>query len=106
MEALIALAQITQPADTVFHYGRETWTGHGGRNNAAIQLACQVNRIIFLVDASGQQLQQVARRLENGVTLLDSDVASHVPWKLCQGANQALVRSLRAISRERRLWSR
>jgi hypothetical protein len=63
----------------------------------------QVYGIILLLDATVKQSSEFARGLEDGLPLADVDTISGIPWKFLQGAYQAFIWTLGAVSRKGRL---
>lgn len=100
----LLLRQANSVGDVVLLADAETVTQQGRGPQALVQLVVEVLLVLAGVQVGLEAVEQTQEGLVDGVALSNGDVLGHVPGKLAQGADHALVRTLGAIAREGRLW--
>lgn len=63
----------------------------------------KVDLVALVANVAHEDAEEIAGGLVHGMTLLNSDMALHLPRELGQGADETLERTLRALLREGRL---
>lgn len=94
---------ISHPGNAVLHTRCKGRTEHGRRNKAAEEERCQVVSVLLEKNVSSKLANKRKRSLIDGLSFFDRDAVRAKPGELLDGADQALVGALRAVSREGRL---
>lgn len=92
--------QVRKPGNVIFLHDSETRAGHGGGYQAPEKASGQAGLVDLSNDLGAKDLDQTVRGLENVGTLANGDVLRLLPGELSQQADEALERTLGAITRE------
>ena len=103
IEALLRLGDIEQPGEIILHQGSKSGTGQGCVDKTSLELHVQVDVVATAIHLFEQDLEQSLGGNVHGMALTDSDAVGRIPWELLERANQALIRTLRAVLGIRRL---
>lgn len=104
--ALFHIGQVGQIGNIVFHQGCKARAFHSSGYQPPVKLMRQVDLVILLLDAAGQQSGELAGSLEYSVPLANGNAIRDIPRKFLQGTDQAFVGTLWAVFGEWRLQKR
>lgn len=96
-KAHLILFHLDEPSNVVFHHGSESWAVHGSADQTSLKLARQIKLVVLPQYTACKEAEKLAGRLINSTTLRDGDAVGEAPRQLLQGADEALVRALRAL---------
>lgn len=100
---LLHLAHVDNEGNIVLLGNREALAAHRRSDDSLTQTMSKVDLVTLVANVAHEDAEEIAGGLVHGMTLLNSDVALHLPRELGQGANEALERTLRALLRKGRL---
>lgn len=101
VRTLLHLRQAGDPSNVILHQHGKSRTAHCGSHNTAKKLLCEIDLVIFFVNAPHKQPTQINGSLEDGSALFHCDAVRHVPGELLDGADQTFIRPLWALPGER-----